>query len=42
MTNALVILGLVCGGLVGAIVQTTRDWRHPQRMRREAEKRSWG
>lgn len=42
MTQALVVLGLVGGGLVAAVAQSVRDWRHPQRLRREAEKRSWG
>lgn len=40
MTGALVVLGLLAGGLVAAVAQALRDWGHPQRMQR-AEKRSW-
>ncbi len=41
MTWAIPTLALLVGGLIAAIAQASRDWRHPQRTMRAAEKRSW-
>ena len=39
VTVGLIVLGVILLLAVAAVVSGVRDWRHPQRLRRDAERR---